>query len=487
MKYAAEEKNVSVVDEIEESFLSYSLSVISSRAIPDIRDGLKPVQRRILYSMFKMGISPTTSYKKCARVVGDTMGNYHPHGDASIYEALVKMGQPFSKNLCLIDAQGNFGSLDDPPAASRYTECRLSEIATEMLNNIEEDTVDFTSTYDGESTEPKYLPALLPNILVNGVSGIAVGISTNMSPHNLFEVVEVIKALIKNKNKKSTTKSLLKILKGPDFPTGGIIVDEDLFNIYHIGKGSFKLRAKTEIENISSRRKAIVIKELPYLVGPEKVVAKINDVVAKGRLKEVKSVKDLSDRKSGLKIQIEILAKEDENKVLEKLFALTQLEERHSIINIALVDGLPQQLSLIDICNEYINHRLDIILKRSKFRLKKAEDRYHLVLGFLIASANIDEIIKIIKTSKTTKDARSQLCKDFKLSTKQAESILEYRLKKIVLLEVDKLKKEKLELEKKIKYLKEMISSKEKREDKLVKELDKLTAKFGEERKTEIK
>ena len=303
--YAREVVDVPVADELSESFLAYSLSVITSRAIPDVRDGLKPVQRRILWSMLQMGIRPGTPFRKSARIVGDTMGRYHPHGDSAIYDTLVRMGQDFSRMLPFIDPQGNFGSLDDPPAASRYTECRLAEAAMDMVRELDEDTVDFRSTYDGEGEEPTVLPAAVPNIIVNGTSGIAVGMATNMAPHNLREVAELIRLVMTKRRPKPTIDEMMKVLPGPDFPSGGTVVNDGLREAYQTGRGSFRIRAKAEPEQITRSRQALVVTELPYLVGPERVISKVQELVNNGRLAGIAGISDLSDMK-GLRIQIDL-------------------------------------------------------------------------------------------------------------------------------------------------------------------------------------
>ena len=484
--FAANIVNVPLDEEMSEAFLAYSMSVISSRAIPDIRDGLKPVQRRILYSMLNMGIRPDTPFKKCAKVVGDTMGNYHPHGDAAIYDALVRMGQNFSRGLTLIDPQGNFGSLDDPPAAPRYTECRLAPSAMAMLQEINEDTVDFRSTYDGESEEPVYLPSLLPNLLINGVTGIAVGVTTNISPHNLAEVAEAIKLVIKKSNPKPKLEELLKVMPGPDFPSGGIIIDDGLNEIYKKGRGSFRLRAKTEIISLTNKKQAIIVTELPYLIGPEKVVGKIKALMMADKLPEVTDIKNLSDRNVGLRIQIECRANENPAAVRQKLWKLTPLEEQHFILTSALLKGIPKQLSLREICEEYVKHRLKVIERRTKFRLKKAKDRLHIVTGLLIALDKIDQVIKIIRGSKTVEDARKGLTSKLKLTIIQAESILEMRLRRLTALEKEKVEAEQKELKAEIKMLEALLKSKVESKKILRAELEEIVEEFKRPRRTEI-
>ena len=482
--FAAEVIPTLVDDEVSDAFVAYSLSVISSRAIPDARDGLKPVQRRILYSMLNMGIRFDTPFKKCARVVGDTMGNYHPHGDAAIYDALVRMGQDFSRGMPLIEPQGNFGSLDDPPAASRYTECRLAAPAMEMLESLAENTVDFRPTYDGESEEPICLPSLIPNLLVNGASGIAVGMTTNISPHNLSEVYEAIKMVLTRKT--VTPKELMAKLPGPDFPSGGILIDDGLIDIYKKGRGSFKIRAKTKIDQITNRRQAIIVTELPYLVGPERVLGKIKELMLADRLPEIADIKNLSDRHSGLKIQIDCKQGENPAAVLQKLFKLTPLEEQHVIVNTALVDGVPKELTLIDFCKNYIKHRINVIVRRTNYRLEKAKERLHILEGLVKALDNIDLVISIIRGSKTADEARKGLREKLKLTIVQADSILEMRLRRLTALERQKIIDERDQLKAEIKEYEKLLKSEQKQKDTVLEELKEVVKLFGRPRRTQI-
>ena len=348
--FARQVVEVPVSDEMKESFLAYSLSVITARAIPDVRDGLKPVQRRILYSMLRMGVRPDSPHRKSARVVGDTMGRYHPHGDAAIYDALVRMGQTFSRGMTLIDPQGNFGSLDDPPAAPRYTECRLTEAAMAMVRELDEDTVEFRPTYDGEATEPVSLPALLPNLLLNGTTGIAVGMATNMPTHNLAEVYAAVALVMKKRRPKPTTDELMAVLPGPDFPSGGILVDDGIREAYETGRGTIRLRARAHVENIGRSRQAIVVTELPYLVGPERVIAKLKELNETGRVAGISDFKNLSDRHTGLRLQVTVKPGHNPQAVLGELYRLTPLEETFGINNVVLVDCEPQTLGIYDLC-----------------------------------------------------------------------------------------------------------------------------------------
>jgi len=486
--FAAEIVEIPVADEMSESFLAYSLSVITSRAIPDVRDGLKPVQRRILYSMLNMGIRPDTPHRKSARVVGDTMGKYHPHGDSAIYDALVRMGQDFSRNVTLIDPQGNFGSLDDPPAASRYTECRLSFAAMEMLgrDEIDQDTVAYRPTYDGESTEPEYLPGKVPNLLVNGTTGIAVGMATNMAPHNLIEVADAIKLVLNQRRPKPTVDELMAVLPGPDLPSGAIVVDDSLRDAYENGKGSFRMRARAEFEQITAKRQGIVITELPYMIGPEKIVAKVKDLANSGKITGISGITNLSDRKSGLRILIECQPGVNPQGVLANLYRLTPLEETFAINNVVLVDGTPTTVSLFDLCHHYIQHRLDVIVKRTEFRLKKARERLHILEGLVIALDNIDLVVSIIRGSQTVAEAKAELQKQLKLSEIQATHILDMPLRRLVALARQEIIDERdLKLAEIDDYLKLLKS--EKRQRTLVeKELDELVEQFGEPRRSKI-
>jgi len=484
--FAREVIDVPVADEMSESFLAYSLSVITSRAIPDVRDGLKPVQRRILYSMLNMGIRPTGPHRKCARVVGDTMGNFHPHGDSAIYDALVRLGQDFARNVTLIDPQGNFGSLDEPPAAHRYTECRLTNAAMAMLGELDEETVEFKTTYDGESTEPEYLPGLVPNLLVNGTTGIAVGMATSMAPHNLAEVAKAIEHVLTKRRPKPTVHDLMKHVPGPDFPSGGIVVDNDLASVYETGRGSVTLRARAHIEQLTPKRQGIIITELPYLVGPEKIVEKVNALLRDEKLKGVASITNYSDRTSGLRLQIDCEIGVNPQAVLAQLYRMTPLEDTFGINNVALVNGVPTTLSLYDLCKHYIDHRLDIIQRRTEYRLQRAQERLHIVLGLLIALDNIDQVIAIIRGSETVPEARASLVEQLDLSEIQATHILDMQFRRLVGLEKQKLVDERDELTSTIDDYEKLLKS-ENRQRKLVsEELNELVEEYGEPRKTEI-
>ena len=484
--FAREILEVPVAEEMSESFLAYSLSVITARAIPDIRDGLKPVQRRILYSMLGMGLRPTNPHRKCARVVGDTMGKYHPHGDMAIYEALVRMGQDFARMVTLVDPHGNFGSLDDPPAASRYTECRLTDAAMEMVREIEEDTVDFRPTYDGESNEPICLPGLMPNLLVNGTSGIAVGMATNMPTHNLREVYAAIELVMKKRRPKPTVKELLALLPGPDFPSGGIIINDDLQEAYKTGRGSFRIRAKVEFEKITRSRQGIVVTELPYMVGPEKVVKRINELVVTEKLEGVVDAKNLSDRKSGLRLLITLKPNINPEAVVGELFKQTPLEESFGINNVVLVNGIPETLGIYDLCKHYVDHRLNVVVRRTQFRLDRAQERLHIVKGLIVALENIDRVVAIIRGSEDAEEAKIALRKELKLSEIQATHILDMQLRRLTALEMQKILDEQDELKGRISEYKKMLGSEQRQRTTVLKELKEIVEIYAVDRKTKI-
>ncbi|MCB8907167.1 MULTISPECIES: DNA topoisomerase (ATP-hydrolyzing) subunit A [unclassified Streptomyces] len=424
--------DIDVVDEMQGSFLEYAYSVIYSRALPDARDGMKPVQRRIVYQMGEMGLRPDRGFVKCARVVGEVMGKLHPHGDASIYDAMVRMAQPFSMRLPLVDGHGNFGSLgnDDPPAAMRYTESRMAPAALLMTESIDEDTVDFTPNYDGQEREPVALPAAYPNLLVNGASGIAVGMATNMPPHNLGEVVAAARHLIRHPG--ADLETLMRFVPGPDLPTGGRIVGlSGIKDAYESGRGSFKIRATTSVETVTARRKGIVVTELPFTVGPEKVISKIKDLVGSKKLQGIADVKDLTDRNHGLRLVIEIKNGFVPEAVLEQLYKLTPMEESFGINNVALVDGQPLTLGLKELLEVYLDHRFEVVRRRSEFRRTKKSDRLHLVEGLLVALLDIDEVIRLIRESENSAQAKERLIERFSLSEIQTQYILDTPLRRL--------------------------------------------------------
>ncbi len=424
--------DIDVREEMQGSFLEYAYSVIYSRALPDARDGLKPVHRRILFQMAEMGVRPDRAHVKSARVVGEVMGKLHPHGDGAIYDALVRMAQPFSMRVPMVDGHGNFGSLgnDDPPAAMRYTECRLAPAALLMTGSLDEDVIDFKPNYDGQEQEPEVLPAALPHLLVNGASGIAVGMATNMAPHNLVEVVAAARHLIQHP--KATLDDLMRFIPGPDLPTGGKIVGlEGIREAYETGRGSFRTRAAARIDNVTPRRKGIIVTELPYNVGPERVIEKLSDLVKSKKLQGITDVKDLTDRTKGLQLVIEIKNGFHPEAVLEELYRLTPMEESFGINNVCLVDGQPRTLGLRELLQVYVDHRLEVVRRRSAYRRTRAEDRLHLVQGLLIAILDIDEVIQLIRSSDDATQARERLMSVFDLSDVQTTYILDMPLRRL--------------------------------------------------------
>ena len=422
--------DVDVTEEMRGSFLEYAYSVIYSRAIPDARDGLKPVQRRILFQMSEMGLRPDRAHVKCGRVVGDVMGRLHPHGDGAIYDALVRMAQPWVMRVPLVDGHGNYGSLDDGPAAYRYTECRLAEPAMLLTGSLDEDVVDMVPNYDGQFEQPEVLPAAFPNLLVNGASGIAVGMATNMAPHNLGEVVEAARHLLAHPD--ATLDDLMRFVPGPDLPTGGRIIGLDgIRDAYESGRGSFRIRAAARIENITPRRKGIVITELPYNVGPERVRERIADLVRSRKLQGVTDVEDYTDRNTGLRLVVELKGGFVGEAVLDQLYRLTPLEDSFSINNVALVDGQPQTMGLKRLLEVFVAHRLDVVRRRSEYRRNKAAERLHLVDGLLVALLDIDEVIQVIRSSADANEARTRLMAVFDLSDIQARFILDTPLRRL--------------------------------------------------------
>ncbi|WP_328422526.1 DNA gyrase/topoisomerase IV subunit A [Streptomyces sp. NBC_00443] len=477
--------DIDVVDEMQGSFLEYAYSVIYSRALPDARDGLKPVHRRIVYQMNEMGLRPDRGYVKCARVIGEVMGKLHPHGDASIYDALVRMAQPFSMRLPLVDGHGNFGSLgnDDPPAAMRYTECRQAAATSLMTESIDEDTVNFTPNYDGQEREPVALPAAFPNLLVNGASGIAVGMATNMPPHNLSEVIAAARHLIRHPN--ADLETLMKHVPGPDLPTGGRIVGlAGIRDAYETGRGTFKIRATVEIETVTARRKGLVVTELPFTVGPEKVIAKIKDLVGSKKLQGIADVKDLTDRAHGLRLVIEIKNGFVPEAVLEQLYKLTPMEESFGINNVALVDGQPLTLGLKELLEVYLDHRFEVVRRRSEFRRSKRRDRLHLVEGLLTALVDIDEVIRLIRSSENSAQAKERLMERFSLSEVQTQYILDTPLRRLTKYDRIELEAEKERLNEEIAELTRILDSDAELRKLVSAELASVAKKFGTERRT---
>lgn len=485
--FAREVIEIPVEREMSESFLAYALSVITARAIPDVRDGLKPVQRRILHAMNEMRMRPGSPHRKCAGVVGETMGKYHPHGDGAIYDALVRMGQDFSRMVTLIDPHGNFGSLDDPPAAYRYTECRLTPAAMEMLGEIEEDTVELRSTFDGEREEPIYLPAKLPNLLVNGTSGIAVGMATNMPSHNLAEVYEVIKLVMGKRRPKPTIDEMMAVLPGPDFPSGGTIIDDGLAAAYATGRGTFRIRATATIETVKgTKRHQIIVTELPYLVGPERVIARIQELANTGKLIGIQDVKNLSDRHTGLNITIETKPGVNAAAMLTELYRLTPMEETFGINNVVLVNAMPTTVGLWELADLYIEHRLEVIVRRTNYRLDRGRARLHIVEGLLAALDAIDLVVSIIRSSDDAGEARTRLMAQLSLSEIQATHILDMQLRRLTALEKLKLTEEADELRARIADLEKILASEQRRRTIVINELGELVGEFGRERRTRI-
>jgi DNA gyrase subunit A len=486
-RYARQVVDRAVQDEMQDSFVPYALSVTTARAIPDVRDGLKPVQRRILYAMDDMGLRPDAARKKSASVVGDVMAKYHPHGDGAIYEAMVRLGQGFAMSVPLVDPQGNFGSLDDPPAAHRYTEARLAPAAMQLIGDIDEDTVDHRSTFDGERDEPAVLPAVLPNLLVNGAAGIAVGMATNMPPHNLVEVARAIELVMTKRRPKPTVDELMALLPGPDFPGGGIVIDDgSLRAAYETGRGTVRVRARASIEPVTAKRAAIVVTELPYMVGPERVVAKITELMRQGRLEGAADVKNLTDRHNALRVVVECRADADPQRLLADLFRLTPLEETFGINNVALVDGVPTTLGLYDLCRHYVEHRLDVVVRRTRFRLEKARAREHIVAGLLVALDAIDRVIAIIRGSADVGQARERLMAELDLSEIQANHILDMQLRRLTALEIDKLRDELDELRARIAEYEGILRSERRQRRIVLDELNEVAAEFGTPRRSEI-
>lgn len=450
--------DIDVAEEMRASFLEYAYSVIYARALPDARDGLKPVQRRILYQMAEMGLRPDRGHVKSARVVGEVMGRLHPHGDSAIYDALVRMAQPFALRLPMIDGHGNFGSLDDGPAAMRYTECRLADPAMAMTGGLDEDVVDFAPNYDGREREPVVLPAAVPNLLVNGAAGIAVGMATSMPPHNLGEVVAAAQRLLARPE--TTLAQLMRLVPGPDLPAGGAIVGLDgIREAYATGRGSFRIRATTSIEQVSARRRGIIVTALPFNVGPERVIEKIKDLVHAKKLDGIADLIDLTDGERGLRLVIEIKSGYQPEAVLDQLFRLTAMEETFAVNNVALVDGQPRTLGLRELLEVFLAHRLKVVRRRSEYRRRRASERLHLVLGLLVAILDIDEVISVIRSSDDTATARTRLTQVFELTEPQASYILEMPLRRLTKFSRIELESERDELDQTIAELSRILGS----------------------------
>ncbi|MFB7250661.1 DNA topoisomerase (ATP-hydrolyzing) subunit A [Microbacterium sp. NPDC056234] len=476
-------QDIDLESEMQGSFLEYAYSVIYSRALPDARDGLKPVQRRILFQMAEMGLRPDRGHVKSARVVGEVMGKLHPHGDSAIYDALVRLAQEWALRLPLVDGHGNFGSLDDGPAAARYTEARLAGAALALTNDLDEDVVDFVPNYDGQFQQPAVLPAAFPNLLVNGASGIAVGMATNMAPHNLIEVVAAATYLLENPE--ATTEELMEFVPGPDFPSGGIVMGLDgIKDAYTNGRGALKVRGKVAIESLGPRRTGIIVTELPYMVGPERLIEKIRDAVQSKKLQGISDVTDLTDRHHGLRVAITVKTGFDPNAILEQLYRLTPLEDSFSINNVALVQGQPRTLGLKELLSVYVGHRIEVITRRSRYRLARREERLHLVEGLLIAILDIDEVIQVIRSSDDSEQARSRLRTVFDLSEPQAEYILELRLRRLTKFSRIELETERDALKAEIAALLELLGSDALLRAQVATELDAAADAYGTPRRT---
>ena len=475
---------INIEDEMKSAYIDYSMSVIVSRALPDVRDGLKPVHRRVLYGMHDLGVKASSAHKKSARIVGEVMGKYHPHGDSAIYDTMVRMAQDWSLRYMLVDGQGNFGSVDgDSPAAMRYTEARMQKISEEMLSDIEKDTVDYKLNFDDTLKEPTVLPTKIPALLVNGASGIAVGMATNIPPHNLTEVIDGTLEYIKDNS--IDIDGLMQFVKAPDFPTGGIIHGyEGVKEAFHSGRGKVVMRGKAEIEEVDGKE-SIIVTEIPYQVNKADMIKKIADLVNDKKLEGISTIRDESDR-NGMRIVFVLKRDAIPNIVLNKLFKYSPLQSSFSVNTIALVKGRPQMLNLKDMIKHFVDHRHDVVVRRTKFELKKAEDRCHILEGLIIASDNIDEVIALIKASKNAEDARDNLIKKFKLSEIQSKAIVEMRLRQLTGLEQDKLRSEYEEIKKLIEDLKDILSNEDRRMNIISEELNEIKEKYGDERRSVI-
>ena len=475
--------SVPIEEEVKQSYIDYAMSVIVGRAIPDVRDGLKPVQRRILYAMHDMGLYPEKAFVKSARIVGAVLGYYHPHGDQAVYEALVRMAQDFNMNYPLVIGQGNFGSVDgDPPAAMRYTEAKLSKYAVKLLEDIDKNTVDFVPNFDGSTLEPSVLPAKFPNLLCNGTSGIAVGLATSIPPHNLREVCQALIELAKNPD--LSTKEIMKYIKGPDFPTGGIVENySELIEFYEKGRGQVRIRAKAHVEKLQGGREQIVITEIPYQVNKADLIKRMADLAREGKLKEISDIRDESD-KEGIRIVVELKREAKGEKVLEKLYKYTALRKNFPLNFVVLVRGEPKLLGIKALLQEFMAHRLEVILRRSNFYLQKAKERLHIVEGLLIALKNLDSVIQDIRSSADTQEAREKLTKKYGLSQAQANAVLDMRLQRLTSLERSKLEEEERDLRQKIEYYTKLVESEEERVRVFIEEMQELSKSFSTPRKT---
>ena len=475
---------------METYYIDYAMSVIAARALPDVRDGLKPVQRRILFSMIELNNGPDKPHRKCARIVGDTMGKYHPHGDSSIYEALVKLAQDFSTRYPLVDGHGNFGSVDgDGAAAMRYTEARLSKISMEMLADISKDTVDFIPNFDETEKEPTVLPARYPNLLVNGTSGIAVGMATNIPPHNLGEIINAVVRIIDNiveKDSDTEIEELMDIVKGPDFPTGATVIGKaGVEEAYRTGRGKIRVRAVTDIEPMTNGKNRIIVTELPYMVNKARLIEKIADLVKDKRIDGITELRDESDR-TGMRICIELRRDVNANVLLNQLYKHTQLQDTFGVIMLALVNNEPKVLNLKEMLVHYLSHQEEVVTRRTRYDLNKAEERAHILEGLIIALDNIDRVISIIRGSETVAEAKEGLCTEFRLTDAQAQAIVDMRLRVLTGLEREKLEAELKELLEKIKYFKEILADRKKLLGVIREEISLISEKYSDERRTQI-
>ena len=477
--------DLEIVDEMEQSFIDYAMSVIVSRALPDVRDGLKPVQRRIIYSMFENNIGPTSAHRKCSKVVGDVMGNYHPHGDQAIYDALVRMGQSFSMRHLLIDPQGNFGTPDDPPGAPRYTECRLAKLSVQLLEGIKEDTVDFEDNYSGEMQQPTVLPARFPNLLVNGSQGIAVGMATNIPPHNLGEVIDACLHTLEYPD--ATAEDLMQFMTGPDFPTGGFLVGKaGIREALTTGRGSVKMRAVCDVQEVRKGRTAIVVTELPYQVSIERIIAKIKVLVDSKKLAGIAEIRNESSDRVGTRLVIELKQNAVPQVVLNQLYKMTPLQESFGYNMVSLVDGVPRTLDIAEMIGHYLDHQMEVIERRTRYRLEEAKARAHILEGLIVAVDNIDEVIRIIRGSADTPEARASLIERFELSEIQANAILDMPLRRLTALEVDKLRSELAELHDVIAELETILADPSRRRAIIAEEMTAIREQFAEPRRTVV-
>jgi DNA gyrase subunit A len=476
---------VDIETEMRRSYLDYAMSVIIGRALPEVRDGLKPVQRRILYGMYELGLTSTRPYRKCAKIVGEVMGRYHPHGDAPIYDALVRQAQNFNMRYTLVDGQGNFGSIDgDPPAAMRYTEARLTHISGEILADIEKETVDFSPNFDETDQEPVVMPTRVPNLLVNGATGIAVGMATNIPPHNLTEVIDAAILLIDKPN--ATLGEVMKLVPGPDFPTGGYLWGrEGIAQAYTTGRGTFTMRAKVAIEQVSKDRQNIVVTEIPYQVNKARMIERIADLVQNKRVEGIADIRDESDR-DGMRVVIEVKRGEEPDIILNNLYKYTQMQESFGMILLAIVGGQPREMGLVEIIRHFIDHRVDVVRRRTQYDLRKAEEREHILLGFKKALDHLDEIIKLIRRSKSPAEAKAGLIETWEFSDRQAQAILDLQLHRLTQMERQKILDELKELQRKIAELKEILASEKKLKKVIVDELGEIRKDYGDARRTQI-